>query len=390
MTSAIKILLLSLLLASCSGIRIDRAFRAGPNDWTLYGGSPARANIAAVSLKPPFEEVWEYNALAGIAASPLVRDSMVVIATLNSEIQVVNLTTGKRLGYVALESAIAGTPALDGDGAIVPVAGGDVTLVSLSLRNSSERNWSIDLGPIESSPLLFDDAVYVTTMEGIAYCLKKKDGSEVWKYATGTDERRTPQRGTPPWGKPVRSSPATDGQSIFFGSDDGNLYALEKASGSLKWKFNAGAPMFSTPVVSGKNVFVGTLGGVFYCIDASTGAMRWQYDAGAPIYGSAAANAQTAFVGASDGSCHAIDLATGKRVWKFQTKSGVNSAPLVAGELLYWGSMDRTLYVLDAQSGNEIWKYDALGRIKVPPVIWGEFLLVTSEDKYIVALRPTL
>ncbi|MCI0707261.1 MAG: PQQ-like beta-propeller repeat protein [Ignavibacteriae bacterium] len=368
----------SLLLVSCSGVRIDKALRTAPNDWTQYGGSPQRMNASPSTLKPPFEEVWEYNALAGISASLLVRDSVIVVTTLNGELQAVNINSGKRLGYVALESAVHGTPALDNGSVIVPIAGGKETLVSMSLRNSSDRNWARQLGPIESSPLVVDDFVYVTTMEGIAYCLNKEDGLEVWQFKTGKEDER----------KPVRSSPATDGTRVFFGGDDGYLYALDKSSGALKWKFNAGSAVFATPVVIKKSVVFPSNNGIVYKLDAVTGTVQWQYEAGARVFGNAAASEHAVYVGSSDGACHAIDFDTGKRRWRFAAKSGVSSAPLVAGNVLYWGSHDRTLYALDAENGTELWKYDALGRIKVPPVIWGGLLLVTSEDKYIVALRP--
>ncbi len=380
MNSGLRIvpILFLLLIPGCSGLRIERSFRPGPNDWTLAGGSAARSNAATVSLKPPLEEVWEYNALAGITATPLVRDSMMVVVTLNGELQVVNVQNGKRMGYVVLESAIAGTPALDGSAVIIPVAGGNETIVSLSLRNS-ERNWKANVGPIESSLLLDDDHVYLTTMQGFAYCLKKNDGKEVWKFATGTEELR----------KPVRSSPATDGQDVFFGCDDGFVYALDRTTGALRWKYNTGAPVFASPIVAGQSVLVGTLGGILYNIKTSTGAVQWKFDAGSPIYGNAATGSGRVFFGSSDGNGHALDLSTGARLWRFSTRSVINSPPLISGDLLYWGSMDRTLYALDAQSGRELWNYSALGRIKVPPVLWGNLLLVTSEDKFIVALKPT-
>ncbi len=376
---SIFVFIFLLELAGCSGLRIDRTFKSGANDWTSFGGSTTRTNAATTSLKPPLEEAWEYNALAGISSTPLLRDSMVIITTLNGELQVVNAVNGKRLRYVVLESAIAGTPALDGVSAIIPISGGIETLVSLSLR-SSQFNWKAAVGPLESSPLLFGGFVYVTTMEGKAFCLGKQDGKEVWKFDAGSEERR----------KPIRSSPATDGLSIFFGSDDGFVYALDLGTGSLRWKLNAGGPIFASPVVVGQSMMVGTRGGLFYCLDNANGRVQWKFDAGAPIYATAGANEHTVFVGSSDGSCHALGLATGNRIWKFSMMSVVNSAPLIAGNVLYWGSMDRTLYALDAHSGRELWKYSALGRIKVSPVLWNNLLFVTSEDKFVVALKPTL
>ncbi len=378
MKRSITILAIGLTLSSCSGLRLERTFRPHQQDWVLLGGSPARRHVTTVSLTPPFEEVWEYNALAGISASPLVRDSVVIIATLNGEVQAVNLINGKRLGYVALETSIAGTPALDNSILIVPLAGGEETLLALSLR-TSEYVWKANIGPIESSPLVYGEFVYATTLEGRVYCLRKNDGTVVWKFSSGTEERR----------KPIRSSPTTDGQTIFFGCDDGSLYAIERTSGTLRWKFDAGAPVFASPNVANDAVVFGTLGGRLYCLDARNGKERWTFHTASPIYGMAAVNDRAVFVGSSNGICYALDLHSGTKLWQFSTRSVVNAPPLVAGNLLYWGSMDRTLYVLDIQTGREQWKYGARGRIRVPPVIWGKFLLVTSEDKFVVALRPT-
>jgi outer membrane protein assembly factor BamB len=378
MKHAITILAIGLTLSSCSRLQVERTFRPHQQDWTLMGGSPTRANVTTASLTPPLEEVWEYNALAGISASPLVRDSVVIIATLNGEVQAVNFVNGKRLGYVVLESSIAGTPVLDNSAVIIPLAGGGETLISLSLR-TSEHLWKARIGPIESSLLVYGEFVYATTLEGRVYCLRKNDGTVVWKFSSGTDERR----------KPIRSSPTTDGQTIFFGCDDGFLYAVERTSGTLRWKFDAGASVFASPIVANDAVLFGTLGGKFFCLDTANGTLRWTFDTASPIYGMAAVNDQAVFVGASNGVCYALDVPSGTKLWQFSTRSVVNSPPLVAGNLLYWGSMDRTLYVLDTRTGRELWKYTARGRIRVPPVIWGTFLLVTSEDKFVVALRPT-
>ncbi len=44
----------------------------------------------------------------------------------------------------------------------------------------------------------------------------------LWSYATE---------------KPVPSSPAISGGVVYVGSEDGNVYALDAATGNLKWKY---------------------------------------------------------------------------------------------------------------------------------------------------------
>jgi outer membrane protein assembly factor BamB len=370
-------LLAGLMLAGCAGLRVDRSLRPRPYDWLMYGGSEARTQRSFTEVAPPLERRWEYNALGGITASPLVRDSVVLVATLHGELQAVNLSNGKRIGYVVLESSVAGTPAWDGLYAYVPLANAEESLVCLSLTRA-QKAWGVSLGPIESSPLLLKDRLYVTTLDGIVYCVKKQDGMEVWKFESAPKAIR----------KPIRSSPATDGRVLVFGSDEGTIFGLDIETGRLLWKHAVRASIFASTIIQDGKAIVGALDGVLHAVDVTSGKHLWLYETGSKIYGSAAANAEKVFVGSADGVLHAIDVRTGKEVWRFQTKSVINSAPLVAGGFLYFGSLDRTLYTLRTDTGEEVWRLPVEGRIKVPPVLWGRTLLVTYEDKYIAALKP--
>ncbi|MEX0602722.1 MAG: PQQ-binding-like beta-propeller repeat protein [Bacteroidota bacterium] len=365
------------LVAGCSGLHLDRPLRPGENDWVTEGGSPLRVNATALSVVPPLEIVWEYNAQGGIRTNPLVRDSVVLVTTSHGELQAVNLTNGKRLGYRTVEAAVHGTPVLDGLNVFVATARGSETLHLISLRDG-RTIWKLDLGPIESAPLLAGDNLYVTTLEGKVYCVSRAEGEIVWKFVRGEEERI----------KPFRSSPAANADLLVFGSDDGMLYAVDLHRGILRWQASTGGSVFAGPVIAGSRVYVGSLSGTFFAFDVATGAEAWRFDTGAPIYGAAAASHTAVYVGSSNGALYSFDPESGNLNWKFESRSVINSPPLVAGDLLYVGSMDRTLYVLDSSSGSEVWSFKAPGRIKVTPVLWGEYLLVTSEDKYITALKP--
>lgn len=371
--NVVCVVLLVLVVAGCAGIKITRLFRPGPDDWTMYGGTPQRANVSPSVVRPPLKEIWEYNAIGGITGTPVVRDSVVLIGTLHGELQAINILNGRRLGYVVFDSAIKGSPVLDGSNVIVAVSNGSETLISYSLRSGS-RTWARAYGAIESTPLLVGDHLYVTTLEGYLYCVRKNDGMEVWKY--GPEKNR----------KPLRSSPASDGQTIFFGGDDGRVYAVG-TDGALKWSVQTGASVFSIPVVVGDVVVIGNIGGLCYGLRKSNGDVLWSINTGSPIYGAAAAVSGRVFIASSDGTVRALSALQGEEQWKFSAGSVINSAPLVAGPTLFVGSLDRTLYAIDHESGKELWKYAAPGRIKVSPVLWKDILLLTSEDKYVIALK---
>ena len=71
--------------------------------------------------------------------------------------------------------------------------------------------------------------------------------------------------------------------AIYFGSTDGNMYAL-KPDGTLLWRFDTGAPIRSSPVLGRKPVgqdgwivYFSCGNGKLYALDASNGKRRWSF-----------------------------------------------------------------------------------------------------------------
>lgn len=364
------------LFIGCSGYNIQRSFRSHDEDWITYGGSAGRTNQSKNALLSPLDSLWIYDARAGISAMPLVKDSLVIVSTLHGELQVVHLSKGKSIGKLSFESAIVGTPVIDGVNVYVPVARGEETLVAMDLKDG-RKLWGKNLGNIESSLLLVDRYLYVTTLEGLLYCIDKYDGKEVWKYEIPESKIRNS----------IRTSPATDGEILVIGSDNGSILALERLTGTLVWTYQASSSVLVSPVVIGTKVIIGSFDGSLYCLDIRDGKKLWGHQGGSSIFSSVAATRENVFVGFADGSLRNLSMETGNEKWRFQAKSVINSPPLLSGKTLYVGSLDRHLYALDMDSGKEIWQYLAKGRIKVSPVIWRNYLLLTLEDKYVLAFK---
>ena len=59
----------------------------------------------------------------------------------------------------------------------------------------------------------------------------------------------------------IVSSPAVAGGAVYFGSKDGNLYAVDSASGKLRWKFDAHGQVKSSPAVVNGVVYAVSLDG---------------------------------------------------------------------------------------------------------------------------------
>jgi outer membrane protein assembly factor BamB len=368
----LHLVLLSFVVACCAPLRLQRPIKVHEDDWTVFGGNTQHTNRSSVALSPPLEVAWEYDASAGFGSgSPVAVDSFVFIGTLAGEVHLVNIKTGQRAGVLNVGSAVEGAPLIDGISVVAASAGGDHTLISYDYREGVVR-WERDLGGIECSPLRFGYRLFVTTLDGILYCLDKASGAEIWRF-----EARYP----------IHSSPATDGKTVVFGCDHGNLYAVDLETGKLKWEFRTDRSIFVTPSIYRECVFFGSMDKTFYSLHLSDGKLVWKYVAGGRIYGTSAFSEDLVMFGATDGILYALRVEDGSVAWKFSATSIINSSPVVSGRYVYFGSLDKKLYALDSFSGALKWEYDVKGRVKTSPIVWRNYLIVAAEDRSVFAFR---
>jgi len=372
------IILLSIVLISlpgCGGsIRVERAIHRSGEDWLVFGRNGEHTNRSSTVLNPPLKLLWEYDASAGFGSgSPVVVDSIIYIGNLIGELHAVEIATGKRIGYVSVESAIVGAPAISDGSIIVASALGDETLVAFDLHYGN-RLWKRNISGVETSPAIYRDKIFVATLDGVLYCLSKFSGNDIWKFETK---------------KSIHSSPATDGNIVVFGCDNGVLYAVNVESGKQVWQFKTGASIFATPSISNGKVYCGSHDGFFYALNLSNGLLSWKYHAGAKVYATPSFSDSLVFFGSTNGFLYALNARTGALLWTFRAKSVINSSAVVSGDKIYVGSLDKNIYALNIRTGEMLWKYELDGRIKTSPVVWGQYLVVASEDKYLYAFGPS-
>jgi outer membrane protein assembly factor BamB len=198
-----------------------------------------------------------------------------------------------------------------------------------------------------------------------------------------------------------RSTPAVAAGVVYAGSHTGNLYALDAATGALKWQAALGGEIASSPAVADGLVYVGNDAG-FYALDAQTGARKWKIGTGAlaPFnhrwdyyQSSPVVEAGVVYFGSGDGAIYAAEAKSGHVLWRFQTSGRVRTAPALSGGVIYCGSMDGTLYALGARSGQLKWKFKTagnsffpLGEIQSSPAIADGVIYFGSRDAQLYAL----
>jgi outer membrane protein assembly factor BamB len=77
--------------------------------------------------------------------------------------------------------------------------------------------------------------------------------------------------------------PIIVGNSIYFGSNDGNFYNLDINTGYMKWVYKTEAPINSIPYADGKNVYFGSNDKYAYALNRKTGEEYWRFYSGSNI-----------------------------------------------------------------------------------------------------------
>jgi outer membrane protein assembly factor BamB len=175
--------------------------------------------------------------------------------------------------------------------------------------------------------------------------------------------------------------------TVYIGSEDENLYALDLATGKEKWKYHAG-PFKAAPSVRDGLVYVGDLDGMFHCVDAATGAKRWTFETGAEISSGANFARGAVLFGSGDETLYCVNADNGKEIWRFKVPGGpVLGSPAVVGDRTFVGGCDSSLHVIDTAKGVEVAAVDIGGQTGATSAVHGDQLyLGTIATNQVLAI----
>lgn len=205
-------------------------------------------------------------------------------------------------------------------------------------------------GAIWSSAAYADGAVYFGSNDGYVYALDSKGGKLLWQFKTGGAV----------WG------PATlDGAYVYALSDDGFLYKLTRKDGTQVWRFDTHGGsvkrqgfdrLTSSAVIADGTLYIGSADGSLYALDPASGSEKWRYATQGMVRSTPAVADGRVFFGSYDDAIYAVDARAGTLVWRRDTYMPVVSSPLVLKDTVYIGSRNADFYALDAATGKRKWR----------------------------------
>ena len=186
------------------------------------------------------------------------------------------------------------------------------------LQGPFKLQWNVQFQPERlypaTQPVVVDGRVFLGTQSGRLYCLDAADGTRLWRFPAGDDERIGP----------ILHAAGVEGGKVFLASMDGCVYALEADTGTLAWKFTSHLRTgFSAAVLlaDGK-VFVPNRGGTLFALNQSGGQLAWKVGFACPLLQSAAWNDGRVYVAGMDGRLVALDARSGQELWRTEPLKG--------------------------------------------------------------------
>jgi outer membrane protein assembly factor BamB len=190
------------------------------------------------------------------------------------------------------------------------------------------------------------------TGDGRVLSIDRASGAEAWEFRSGG---------------PVRSGPVFSGDLAYFGTEDGKLFALD-ASGREVWSFAAQGPIARDPGAAGGRVCFGTRDRYFYCLDAASGKRKWMRRLdGAPVNPPLLSQGR-AVVAASDSVVYCLSVRSGEILWWRSVASRLIHAPVVAKRLVLVAGGSSGLDAYEFETGRGAGSFSAGGELLAGPV----------------------
>ncbi len=247
-------------------------------------------------------------------------------------------------------------------------------------------------GAVSSSPILTGNSVCFGTDDGFFYCLDRKNGKELWEFSP---EQRDLDSATCDRCALRLNAPAIDKETIYIGSQDHNLYALDAKTGQLKWHFVTDGSIMDAPAIVSDTIYIGSYDGYVYSLDKKSGTEIRRYlvpnaDTSEMIerpgvYATPLID-ETAIY-AVNGSLTAIDIVTGEIIWQTLGTSSyedqIVSRPLLIDDFIIVTTTN-ALYAIDKASGKTRWKYARIkGDIFFSPTLYKDIVYFGDSSGYL-------
>lgn len=280
-----------------------------------------------------------------------------------------------------------------GDGVIAQTSSGTISALRLEGSTATELwHYPLDddagLKAVYATPLIDRNVIYVASYSGRVVALNAS-GERAGRPVDGWG-------GSIDLGGRIVATPALRGDTLYVATEQGDVFAIDTATGTHQLLVSLGARVWSALRIRGDGLYVGAFDDRLYAIDLASGAQQWQRNVGA-VAGDTVVDGDVLLVPSLDQRTHAVDLAAegGSERWPDGGRGDAWfwATPLVGGDSVYAVTVEGSLFAFDRDSGDARWPapfraVDVATEFRSSPLRVGGVLVVASTDGDVFAVDP--
>ena len=268
-------------------------------------------------------------------------------------------------------------------------------LVKIETKVKVKRLWSSKIGDgaefllVALQPASDGNRLYAASRNGNVVALDPATGKSVWRTELEVD---------------LSAGPGVGEGLIVVGSADGMLIALDADSGAELWRANLTGESLAQPVIKDGTVVTMTIDNRLRAVSAFDGAERWTVEQATPTL-TMRGSASPVLVGTSvvagfdNGRLVAVNIATGNTEWEamlspptgrsdLERLSDVDGLISVVGQDIYASGYHGSLVALASESGQRLWTREVSSYEGVS-ADWNNLYTVDEEGVVIALTRRT-
>ncbi|WP_250464072.1 PQQ-binding-like beta-propeller repeat protein [Microbulbifer litoralis] len=214
----------------------------------------------------------------------------------------------------------------------------------------------LTLGVLTETPVIAGDTLFVGTTDDSVYAVDVNSGERRWRFKTTGN---------------IRGSVAVDRERVYVASEDRGFYALDRSSGKLLWREHFDKTPQGPAAIDSDRVYFGGFDKKVHALDRASGDTAWEFAAGRAVGAGVTLAGDTLFAASFDSRLYALDAETGEQRWRTPAGDGqwLTTAPVVRDGQVFVGGWGQKLSAIDASSGDINWTYDTGMRIDQPPAV---------------------
>jgi outer membrane protein assembly factor BamB len=276
---------------------------------------------------------------------------------------------------------------------IVQSRSGIVTTFDIA---NGRKLWAVQVARVDAVafPAITNDDLVLIVSGTSMYALQKFTGKLAWKFTLPS----SPSTG-----------PGIDGERVYVGARDGSMYAFnlrrikkyfnerllpQFSLQTMDWRYKAFKEVTTPPISNGRVVNFASRGGSLYSVTTTDHKLSFQFETDFPISAPMAESRRYLFLPSEDFKLYCLNKVNGVTHWVYNAGLEIRQKPQVMEQDVFLTPAHGGLHVVDRGSGNRKWFRGRItgfvaaspSRVYVSDNVGNLVILGREEGKLIAAL----